>query len=110
VPDSSACSPAMSTAPGVSRQIKVLRCTRGWASAPATREDATRAPVTGSDIRAVASLMVVASQLPSWGIATASMAVISARMGVRRRAVGFQQAEPFVDIAGLWQRVCVLIG
>ena len=23
---------------------------------------------------------------------------------------GFQQAEPFVDVAGLWQRVCVLIG
>jgi hypothetical protein len=54
--------------------------------------------------------MVVASQLPSWAIATASMAVISARMGVRHRAVGFQQAEQFVDVAGPWRRVCVLIG
>jgi len=24
--------------------------------------------------------------------------------------VGFQQTEPFVDLPGLWQRICVLIG
>jgi hypothetical protein len=25
-------------------------------------------------------------------------------------AIGFNQTEPFVEVAGLWQRVCVLIG
>jgi hypothetical protein len=25
-------------------------------------------------------------------------------------SIGFGQTEPFVEVAGLWQRVCVLIG
>jgi hypothetical protein len=38
-----------------------------WASGPATREDATRAPVAGSQIRIVPSAPAVASQVLSGG-------------------------------------------
>ena len=41
------------------------------ASGPATREDATRAQVAGSQIRIVPSAPAVASQVLSWAIATA---------------------------------------